>query len=71
MRKKHPTHCQISSLYPVKITKMIADLLEIKFTNLLKITHMRRCGTPRNFFLAFIDETEKQIIIKKTIEVGQ
>ena len=31
----------------------------------------RRRGTPQNFFLAFIDELEKQIIIKKTVEVGQ
>ena len=37
-----------------------------------KIAHMwRRWGTPQNFFLAFIDELEKQIIIKKTVEVGQ
>ena len=31
-------------------------------------------GTPQNFFLAFIefiDELEKQILIKKTVEVGQ
>ena len=28
-------------------------------------------GTPQNFCLAFIDELEKQIIIKKTVEVGQ
>ena len=28
-----------------------------------KITHMwRRCGTPQNFFLAFIDKLEKQLI---------
>ena len=26
---------------------------------------------PQNFSLAFIDELEKQILIKKTIEVGQ
>ena len=31
----------------------------------------RRWGTPQNFFLAFIDELEKQIISKKTVEVGQ
>ena len=31
----------------------------------------RMWGTPKNFFLAFIDELEKQIIIKKTVEVGQ
>ena len=37
-----------------------------------KITHIwRRWGTPQNFFLGFIDELEKQIIIKKTVEVGQ
>ena len=32
---------------------------------------LRRWGTTQNFFLAFIDELEKQIIIKKTVEVGQ
>ena len=32
----------------------------------LKITHMWiRCGTPQNFFLAFIDELEKEIVLKK------
>ena len=31
----------------------------------------RRWGTPPNFFLAFTDELKKQIIIKKTVEVGQ
>ena len=31
-----------------------------------KITRMRRrWGTPQNFFLAFIDEVEKQLFIKK------
>ena len=40
-------------------------------TELEKITHIRRWGTPQNFFLAFIDKLEKQIIIKKTVEVGQ
>ena len=28
-------------------------------------------GAHLNFFLAFIDELEKQIFIKKTVEVGQ
>ena len=28
-------------------------------------------GTPQNFFLVFIDELVKQIIIKKTVKVGQ
>ena len=31
----------------------------------------RRWGTPQNFFLAFIDEFEKQVIIKTTVEVAQ
>ena len=31
----------------------------------------RRCDIPQNFILAFIDELEKQIIIKKIVEVGQ
>ena len=47
--------------------KDVRNLFRLK-----KITHMwRRWGTPQNFFLAFIDELEKQIIIKKTVEVGQ
>ena len=28
-------------------------------------------GTTQNFFLAFTDELEKQIFIKKTVEAGQ
>ena len=33
---------------------------------------MRRWwGTTENFCLAFIDETEKQLFIKKTVAVGQ
>ena len=31
----------------------------------------RKWGTPQNLFLAFVDELEKQIIIKKTLEVVQ
>ena len=32
-----------------------------------KIIHMlRRWGTPQNFFLIFVDELKKQIIIKKS-----
>ena len=31
----------------------------------------RRWGTAQNFFLAFIGELEKQIIIKKAAEVDQ
>ena len=42
------------------------------FNDVKKITHMwRRWGTLQNFFFAFIDELEKQIIITKTVEVGQ
>ena len=28
-------------------------------------------GTPKNFFLAFIDELEKKLLKKKTVKVGQ
>ena len=28
----------------------------------------KKWGTPQNFFLAFIDELEKQVIIKKIVE---
>ena len=36
-----------------------------------KITYMwRRWGTTKNFWSAFIDELEKQLFIKKTVEVG-
>ena len=31
----------------------------------------RRWGTPQNFCLAFIDELEKNYLLKKTAEVGQ
>ena len=31
----------------------------------------RMWGTTQNFFLAFTDELEKQIFIKKTVEAGQ
>ena len=31
----------------------------------------RRLGTPQNFFLAFTHEFEKQIVIKKTVKLGQ
>ena len=31
----------------------------------------RRWGTPQNLFLAFINELEKHIIIKKTAKKGQ
>ena len=35
-----------------------------------KITHMRRrWGKLQNYYLTFIDELEKQLFIKKTVEV--
>ena len=34
-------------------------------------THVKRWGIPQNFFLKFIDELVKQMIIKKTVEMGQ
>ena len=55
----------------------IAWLIRAYFRPILRSTIERRpllqklWGTPQNFFLAFIDELEKQIIIKKTVEVGQ
>ena len=49
-----------------------AHVISQKETFFGKITHMcRRSGTPQNFCLAFIDELEKQLLIKKTDEVGQ
>ena len=52
--------------------RKIDDVKEISYYVFQKITHMwRRCGTPQNFVLTFIDEFEKQIIIKKTVEVAQ
>ena len=32
---------------------------------------MKKVGSSQNFCLAFIDESEKQLFIKKTVEVGQ
>ena len=47
---------------------------ELKF-NILKESNLNytqvKVGQPQNFFLAFIEEFEKQIIIKQTVEVGQ
>ena len=44
---------------------------ELKKIREEKITHMwRRWGTPQNLFLAFIDELEKEIIIKKNCWSG-
>ena len=64
--------CYESSLkimWKTKITFLLSGIFLFFYQT--KITHMwRRWGTPQNFFLAFIDEFEKQII-KKTIEVGQ
>ena len=34
-------------------------------------THVKKVGTPQNFCLAFIYKLEKQLFIKKTVEVGQ
>ena len=55
----------------LKITLSYKFLLKIKpsyicyclHIQIKKITHMwRRCGTPQNFSLAFIDELEKQLL---------
>ena len=47
----------------------------LTYSNNTKIKKLDTCeeggGTPQNFFLGFINELEKQIIIKKTVEVGQ
>ena len=32
---------------------------------------VKKVGTSLNFFLAFHDELEKQLFIKKTVEAGQ
>ena len=37
----------------------------------LKITHVKKVGQTSYFFLAFINELEEEIIIKKTAEMGQ
>ena len=31
-------------------------------------THVKKLGTPHNFFLAFIDELEKQYLLKKLLK---
>ena len=31
-------------------------------------THVKKLGTPHNFFLAFIDELEKQYLFKKLLK---
>ena len=44
--------------------------LHYEFQNKKSHTY-KEGGTQLNFFLAFIDELEKQLFIKKTVEVGQ
>ena len=51
-------------------TSIVINLIAFPICNKKK-SHTCEEGTPQNFFLVFIDELEKQIIIKKTVEVGQ
>ena len=37
----------------------------------MKKSHTSEGGVQLNFFLTFIDELEKQLFIKKTVEVDQ
>ena len=74
-----------SSLKVLKSIKGImsvpfCDLINKSFTSgvfpsmckIAKIIHMwRSWGTPQNFFVVFIGELEKQIILKKPVKVGQ
>ena len=52
---------------------MCSDIIKyLSYTYTYKKSHTwKKWGTPQNFFLAFTDELEKQIIIKKTVEMGQ
>ena len=34
-------------------------------------THVKKGGASQNFFLAFVDELDKKLFIKKTVKVGQ
>ena len=70
---KRSDQYQISETAPSTVAHgAVADKKKKNRSKYLKIIHMwRRWGTPQNFFLAFIDELEKQITIKKTVEVGQ
>ena len=67
----HCHHCPHFIPENGKITSLFSKNIKRTSKN-LKFTHMwRRWGTPHNVFLAFIDKLEKQIIIKRTVEVGQ
>ena len=44
---------------------------KIKILKKLKITHVKKVGQTSYFFLAFINELEEEIIIKKTAEMGR
>lgn len=75
------TYGILNQIFKVQVKKKSEnDIANIKKTHsfvtktktYLKITHMgRRRGTTQNCLLAFTDELEKQIFIKKTVEVGQ
>ena len=63
---------QLRKLY-TKYTRYKNFNLEFFILALALYSHCgdKKSPTPHNFLLAFIDELEKQIIIKKTVKVGQ
>ena len=60
------------SSYPPPTPTPKYSPVKVLFTNQKKITHMwRKRGATQNFCLAFTDELEKQLFIKKTVKVDQ
>ena len=63
------TGCVLISAFPSLVfvpVGIISSAIGIKITRM-----WRRWDKPQNFSLSFIDEPEKQTIIKKTVEVDQ
>ena len=61
-------------VYTKRIKIEILEDIRKKLVNISKKTHThvkKVRAHLKNFFLAFIDELEKQIIVKRTVEVGQ
>ena len=64
-------HCVVGIEYDnVTLVNLFLSIVQRAPPN-EKINMWRRWGTPQNFFLAFNDELEKQINVKKTVEAGQ
>ena len=75
----HRSSCLFCDIVFLTLSRYYQRVKNKNFTELFKCffpldflkNHTHEGGAPQNFFLAFIDELEKQLFIKKTVEVSQ